>query len=108
MSNPSKFQRRAALKLAWLVTACGGTSPPPATSPRPNAIRQAPYGSVDGTPVSLYTLTNARGLVLKVTDYGTIITELHVPDKAGKFADIVLGFDSLEGYQKQSPYFGAT
>lgn len=132
MSIQSKFQRRAALQLGWVVAACGGSSAPPAAAPPtpesaspaaapvasapatpapangPKAISQAPYGSVDGKPVTLYTLTNAKGLVLKVTDYGTIITELHVPDKAGKLADIVLGFDTLEGYQKQSPYFGAT
>jgi aldose 1-epimerase len=56
----------------------------------------------------LFTLTNANGLVLKVTNYGTIVTELHVPDRSGKMADVVLGFESVEGYQKESPYFGAT
>src|SRR5438309_343067 len=54
------------------------------------------YGTVDGQQVSLYTLTNARGMVVKVTNYGGIITEIHVPDKAGKMADVALGFDSLE------------
>jgi aldose 1-epimerase len=58
--------------------------------------------------VKLFTLTNANGLVLKVTNYGTIVTELHVPDKAGRMADVVLGFEAVEGYQKGSPYFGAT
>jgi aldose 1-epimerase len=58
--------------------------------------------------LKLFTLTNANGLVLKVTNYGTIVTELHVPDKAGKMADVVLGFENVEGYQKGSPYFGAT
>jgi aldose 1-epimerase len=46
--------------------------------------------------------------VLKCIDYGTIITELHAPDKSGKMADIVLGFDKLDGYLKGHPYFGAT
>ena len=75
---------------------------------KPSPIAKAPYGSVDGKAVSLYTLTNASGLVLKVTNYGTIVTEFHVPDKAGKMADIVAGFENLDGYIKGSPYFGAT
>ncbi len=77
---------------------------------KPVAISKAAYGAsaIDGKPVQLFTLTNKNGLVLKVTNYGTIITELHVPDKAGKLADIVLGYESLEQYVKASPYFGAT
>ena len=62
----------------------------------------------DGTAVDLYTLTNANGLVAKVTNYGTIITELHVPDRDGQVGDVVLGFDNLEQYLKGHPYFGCT
>jgi aldose 1-epimerase len=62
----------------------------------------------DGTAVDLFTLTNASGLVAKITNYGTIITELHVPDRAGKNGDVVLGFDNLEQYLKEHPYFGCT
>jgi aldose 1-epimerase len=68
----------------------------------------APNGAIEGAVRQLFTLTNANGLVLKVTNYGTIVTELHVPDRSGKLADVVLGFESVEGYQKESPYFGAT
>lgn len=50
------------------------------------SIRKSKFGkSADGSPVDLYTLTNAHGLVAKITNYGTIITELHVPDRTGKF-----------------------
>jgi aldose 1-epimerase len=73
-----------------------------------SSITKTQYGTVDDKNVDLYTLTNAKGLVLKVMTYGTIITELHVPDRQGKLADIVHGFDNLEGYLKKSPYFGAT
>jgi aldose 1-epimerase len=76
--------------------------------PKPLPITKSPYGAVDGKDISLFTLTNTHGLVLKVTNYGTTITELHVPDKAGKSADIVAGFESIDGYLKSSPYFGAT
>lgn len=65
-----------------------------------------PFGTVDGEQVYLYTLTNANGMVLKATNYGATITELHVPDRDAKLADVVLGFDTLEAYQQRSPYFG--
>jgi aldose 1-epimerase len=77
-------------------------------TPAAAAITQTKYGTVDDKVVDLYTLTNSKGLVLKVTTYGTIITELHVPDRSGKLADIVHGFDNLDGYLKKNPYFGAT
>ena len=44
---------------------------------------------------------------MKCIEYGAIITEIHVPDKNGKFADVVLGFDKLDGYLKGHPYFGS-
>ena len=58
--------------------------------------------------VQLYTLKNKNGLELKVSSYGTIITQLLVPDRNGKLADIVLGYDSLDEYVRATPYFGAT
>ena len=61
----------------------------------------------DGTPVDLYVLTNGR-ITAKVMSYGAILTELDVPDRSGKSADVVLGFDNLEGYLGGHPYFGAT
>lgn len=61
----------------------------------------------DGQTVSLYTLVNANGMKVKVTNYGGIVTSLEVPDKNGKFEDVVLGYDKLDGYLKDSPYFGA-
>jgi aldose 1-epimerase len=64
------------------------------------------YGTVDGKTVSLYTLTNSHGVVAKITNYGCTVTELHVPDKSGKMADVVLGFDKLDGYLDKSPFFG--
>ena len=66
-----------------------------------------PFGKLGDTPVQLYTLTNKNGLIARITNYGAIVTELHVPDRAGRLADIVLGFDSADGYLKGHPYFGA-
>jgi aldose 1-epimerase len=67
----------------------------------------APFGKAGDTPVQLYTLTNAKGLVAKITNYGAIVTEQHVPDRAGRLSDIVLGFDTLDAYLAGHPYFGA-
>src|SRR5678815_5677941 len=71
------------------------------------AIEKASYGTVDGKPVDIYTLTNSKGAIAKITNYGAIVTELHMPDKAGKMGDIVLGFDKVDDYVAKSPYFGA-
>jgi aldose 1-epimerase len=61
----------------------------------------------DGTPVELYVLKNGQ-LSVKIMTYGATITAIDAPDKNGKFDDVVLGFDSLEGYLGKHPYFGAT
>jgi aldose 1-epimerase len=61
----------------------------------------------EGQQVRLYTLTNTRGLKAKVMTYGAIVVSLEVPDKSGKMGDIVLGYDNLDSYIKNSPYFGA-
>jgi aldose 1-epimerase len=72
------------------------------------SITQAPFGQLpDGRQASLFTLANANGMVVKITDFGGIITEIHVPDRDGVFADVALGFDTLEPYRTESPYFGA-
>jgi aldose 1-epimerase len=61
-----------------------------------------------GAPVERFTLTNARGVIARITNYGATLTELHVPDRAGRPGDVVLGFDNLEQYLRGHPYFGAT
>ena len=70
-------------------------------------ITAARFDDLDGITVQLYTLTNSHGLVARITNYGAIVTELHVPDRAGMLADIVLGFDTLGGYVNGTAYFGA-
>lgn len=71
-------------------------------------VKKESYGkTAGGTPVDLYTLTNSHGIEVRVTNFGGIVTSLRVPDKNGKLADIVLGFDNLDGYLENKPYFGA-
>ncbi len=69
-------------------------------------IMKSDFGSKDGKAVDLYTLTNANGMQVKITNYGGAITSVIVPDKDGKMADVCLGFDNLEDYVAKSPYFG--
>src|SRR5262245_49203215 len=79
----------------------------PAAEPKAGIARK-PFGKLpDGTPIEEYTLRNGKGMTAKIITYGGLLTELHVPDKTGKPADVVLGFDDLEGYLARHPYFGA-
>ncbi len=61
----------------------------------------------DGTAVDIYTLTNAKGMKARIMTYGGIVVSLETPDRNGKMADVVLGYDSLDGYFRNNPYFGA-
>jgi aldose 1-epimerase len=73
------------------------------------AQRKADFGVTnDKTPVSVYTLTNKQGIEVRITNYGATIVSLRTPDRNGALGDIVLGFDSLDGYlQSGNPYIGA-
>jgi aldose 1-epimerase len=72
------------------------------------SIKKQAFGKTeDGKSIDLYTLTNANGLKAEIMTYGGIVTSLQVPDRNGKFADIVLGCDSPDEYAKSSTYFGA-
>ncbi len=72
-------------------------------------VEKSLFGKLsDGTPVYSFTLTNSHSASAKVITYGAILNELWMPDRAGKLADIVLGFDTLEGYIANRPWFGAT
>lgn len=70
-------------------------------------LEKQPFGTTeDGTAIDRYTLSNANGMKVQITNYGGIVTSILVPDKNGKLADVVLGYDNLEGYLKNNPYFG--
>jgi len=72
-------------------------------------VEKSSFGTTrDGLAVDLYTLTNANGVTAKIITHGALLTELHVPDRAGQMADVVLGFKTLDRYEGDHPYFGAT
>lgn len=60
----------------------------------------------DGTPVEIYTLTNKNGAEARIMTYGATVVSLRVPDRDGHLADVVLGYDGLDGYVKRGNYFG--
>jgi aldose 1-epimerase len=67
-----------------------------------------PFGTTrDGRQARLYTLASANGLLADITDYGGAIVALQVPGRAGKLADVVLGYESVAGYEADKPYLGA-
>lgn len=73
-----------------------------------STISKEAFGQLpDGQQADLYTLTNANGMTVNITNYGGIITKLTAPDKNGQWADVVLGFDSLPPYLSGHPFFGA-
>lgn len=70
-------------------------------------MTEIPFGSLpDGRPATLYELTNANGVVVRVMDYGGSVQAIEVPDREGVLADVVLGHDDLEAYLEQTSYFG--
>src|SRR5579872_3878093 len=71
-------------------------------------VKKEAFGKApDGSPVELYTLTNASGMTARIMTYGGAVVSLTAPDRSGKYADVVLGMDDLAGYIKGVPYFGA-
>jgi len=88
-----------------------GESGPPAGAQAAAAkagLTSRPFGkATTGTPVTLYTLTNAHGVEATITNYGGILVSMKTPDRRGAMGDVVLGFDALEGYLGKHPHFGA-
>ncbi len=71
-------------------------------------IKVEPFGKTpEGQQVRIYRLTNANGLKAGIMTYGAIVVSLEVPDQSGKIGDVVLGYDNLDSYVRNSPYFGA-
>lgn len=70
-------------------------------------ISEKPFGTFDGKPVTEYSLTNSSGMQVSIINYGGAISKITTPDNKGQMGDVVLGFDSIQGYQqKGNPYFG--
>lgn len=95
---------RIFVPLIFLLALCGCGAKEAA---KPAPIAQAPFGATsEGTPVTRHTLRNGTAEV-SIISYGGTIQSLRVPDKDGKLGDVVFGFDSIDGYLGEHPYFGA-
>jgi len=72
------------------------------------SITKSSFGKTpDGEPVDLYLLKNKNGVEVAITTYGGAVVSLKVSDRNGKLGDVVLGYDSLEGYENDKAYLGA-
>jgi aldose 1-epimerase len=77
--------------------------------PMQGSIEKKAFGTTaEGEAVDLYVLVNVHKMQAKIMTYGATLIELHVPDREGKFDDVVLGFDNLQGYLAGHPFFGST
>ena len=93
----------AAGLLVVLLASCEFTFPP-----KNSSISKAVFGKMPGgQSVEIYTLRNAKGAGARIMTYGGIVQSLTLPDRNGKVADVVLGYDTLQGYVDKTPYFGA-
>lgn len=94
------------LGMGLMGCASPGSNPTPQSSPGP--IEKSSFGELpDGTAIDIYTLRNAHGVEARIMTYGGIVVSLRTPDRNGTFGDVVLGYETLDGYLGYSPYFGA-
>ena len=111
MRNRVRFKKKGPMArkfgyafLSLLLVATAGCQAKKGTS---MAIAKQPFGKLsDGATVDLYTFTNTGGMEVRITNFGGNVTSIRVPDRHGKMDDVVLGFDSLAGYQQNPLYFG--
>jgi len=77
------------------------------TPPSHSQITRESFGRTkEGTSVDLFTLRNSKGMEARICNYGGIVVSLKVPDRHGKMEDVVLGYDHLDGYLTNNPFFG--
>lgn len=98
----------AALSAGFFLGFCCRDKKPGCVETNKMSIKKEFFGETkEGKKVDLYTLTNRNNMIVKITNYGGIVTSIIVPGKKGEPADVVLGFSTLAEYQATHPYFGA-
>lgn len=100
----SRSRTCLAICIALAVWSCG---PAETESESQRALVTADFGMLEGQLVKLFTLTNASGAQVSITEYGGIVVTLKVPDRDGNLGDVALGYDNLDAYVQDTPYFGA-
>lgn len=106
MKQRSDTIARSPIRSAAVAVACGVCMA--ASAQEATMIQRKPFGRTpDGKEVTLFTLANKQGMKAEICTYGAIVVRLFAPDRDGKMADIVLGYNTLDEYIKETPYFGA-
>ena len=113
MQLPTSLSLVLPLALAAFTLAASGSAPAAAAPARADtlpagSIALTDWGEVEGKPVDLWTLRNGKGLEAEITNYGTIVVSLKVPDRQSVFADVVLGRPTVKDYVERTQYFGCT
>lgn len=99
MRKIERYTMAMLICLSTLFAGCG---------PKETKVTRQPFGTTkDGKSVELFTLRNKNGTEARITNYGGIVVSLLVPDRNGKMGDVVLGYDKLDEYIADNPYFGA-
>jgi aldose 1-epimerase len=104
--------KNASLLLLLILAGCSNqdtsNAAPQAAVIKEGSVAKAEFGKTpEGQTVDVYTLTNSEGMEVRAITFGGIITSIRVPDRNGKLDDVALGFDTLDGYLRNPPYFGA-
>lgn len=111
-----RLKRALTLVSLLALSACGHHAAETSNSPSTETtakgteakLKKESFGKLpDGTQVDVYTLTNKNGVEAKITNYGATLTSVKVPDRNGKMDDVVLGYDSIDGYLAKNPHLGA-
>jgi aldose 1-epimerase len=113
MQLPTSLSLVLPLALAAFTLAASGSPQAAAAAARDEklpagSIAKKDWGEVDGKPVYLWTLRNGKGLEAEITNYGTIVVSLKVPDRQSVAADVVLGRPTVKDYVERTQYFGCT
>ena len=104
----TNYQWLKILSVSLSAAALVGCSDLSQTRVEKGQVNRQPFGKTkDGIAVDLYTLRNSKGAEAGICNYGGLVIFLKVPDRNGQFGDVVLGYDNLADYIKDTPYFGA-
>ena len=104
MNGTMVFRCVACLAFLAMILLPGRLSATGSDSGKVERVKKTSFGKLpDGTEIQQFTLRNSKGAVAKLITYGATLTELWMPDKSGKNADVVLGFDNLAGYLGDHP-----
>lgn len=107
MNHRKLLQAIALLLCALIITTNSFAVQKSSTQRRRTPVKKETFGTLaDGRVADIYTLTNRNGATARITNYGATVVSLTAPDRRGQFADVVLGYDNLQGYVDDTAYLG--